>query len=211
MCAGADPSAHTALQRLLPPGQTRFVAQTGAFAAFPTFGCFTPGYVLVVPRVHVLSFGQLGPDVLAEGDEVVAELAERISRAYSMPVLGFEYGNNLPGGRRIAHAHWHLLPSDADLAGWLHARMSGNRIESLASLPSSAERSYIAVRGQDGSLWSFPVPSQVPQVVRLRRLVAELDPRVVSHDWDWASHNYDALIRQTVADLSQTPAAGGTR
>lgn len=211
MCAGADPAADTALQRLLPPGQSRFVVETRSFAAFPTFGCFTPGYLLIVPRDHVLSFGQLGPDALAEADEILAELAGRISRVYDMPVLGFEYGNNLAGGRRITHAHWHLLPSEVGLAGWLHARMAGNRIESLTDLPLSADSSYIAVRDQDGRLWSFPVPNQVPQVVRLRRLVADLDPRIASQDWDWASRNFDDLIRQTVADLPRSPAADGTR
>ena len=201
LCAGADPAKVSPLQRLLLPGQTRFIAQSSSFVAFPTFGCFAPGYVLIVPRAHVLSFGQLDAGMLAEADEVVNSVTIRISRAYHMPVLGFEYGNNMPDGRRVEHAHWHLLPSEADLSGWLERHMTGQAIGSLISLPPTADSSYIAVRSQQGQLLCFLIPNQTPQVVRLRRLVAELDPRVDSGDWDWAASNHDELIRQTVADL----------
>jgi diadenosine tetraphosphate (Ap4A) HIT family hydrolase len=192
------------LQRLLPPGRSRFIAQTPHFVAVPTFGCFTAGYVLVVPRTHVLSFGRLDTIPLTEADELVGTLTEQIGLAYGLPVLGFEYGNNMPGGRRVEHGHWHLLPSEADLGGWLEQRMQGEVIGSLTGLPARSDSSYIAVRTQQGHLVTYPVPNQPRQRVRLRRLVAELDPRLDTANWDWASANHEELIRQTVDDLTGT-------
>lgn len=201
LCAGADASIRSRLQYLLPPGRSRFIARTPRLAAVPTFGCFTAGYLLIVPRTHTRSFGRLDEATLAEADGLITEMAARIQEVYGRPVLGFEYGNNQPGGRRIEHAHWHLLPSDARLREWLDIRLSGRRIMSTAELPRAADRSYIAVRDQRGDLSVYPVPNRPKQRIRLRRLVAHLDPRIDSPGWDWARRNYPELIRQTIEDL----------
>ena len=211
LCEGADTSAYSPLQRLLPPGRSRFIAHTPGLVAVPTFGCFTAGYILVVPRVHVTSFGRLNTATLVEADELIATLSARITRVYGMPALGFEYGNNVPGSRRIEHAHWHLLPSSADLDGWLAARLRGQVVTSFTELPHRQDASYIAIRDQRGRLSTYPVPNSPEQRIRLRRLVAELDPRVDAGGWDWAARNYPDLIRRTVADLGKAPAAGESR
>ena len=209
MCVGLDPAANSPLQQLLPPGTSRLIAQTERFAALPTFGSFVPGYVLVVPHAHVLSFGQLSLAELDEAEDLVRELSDRIAAAYGEPVLGFEYGNNLPGGRRIGHAHWHLLPSPANLAGWLAEQLDGQAIETLAKLPPTTETSYISVRDQQGRTTVYPVPNQPSQRIRLRRAVAMLDPRVEADDWDFADRRFPENIRRTVDDLART-SAGGT-
>jgi diadenosine tetraphosphate (Ap4A) HIT family hydrolase len=197
----ADPDQRTPLADLLSPGQTRFVAVSSKFAAMPTFGCFVPGYLLIVPRVHVLTFGQLGAGALAEAQEFIAALAERLGRVYGLPLLGFEYGLAAVGVRRVEHAHWHLLPSEVQLAWWLDGRLPGRRIGSVAELPN--DRSYIAVRSQDAALHLYDVhgPLQADQRIRLRRVVAALDPRVDDAAWDWAEHQGIELIRQSLADL----------
>lgn len=209
MCQGVDPRVTTPLQRLLPEGASRFIAESARFVAMPTFGCFVPGYVLVIPRAHVLSFGRLGSNALAEAGELVEWLCERISSVYQMPMLGFEYGNNVPGGRRVEHAHWHLLPSAADLAGWLNERLAGHALPRLGGLPGGAESSYIAVRDQSGRMTVYPVPNETSQRIRLRRAVAELDPRVDPGAWDFEDARFPGLIRRTVRDLA-APSPGGS-
>jgi diadenosine tetraphosphate (Ap4A) HIT family hydrolase len=202
MCQGVDPRVTTPLQCLLPEGVSRFIAASARFVVMPTFGCFVPGYVLMVPRDHVLSFGLLGHHALTEAGELVEGLCERIAAVYRMPVLGFEYGDNVPGGRRVEHAHWHLLPSAADLAGWLNARLAGHAVDGLAGLPAGAESSYIAVRDQSGRMTVYPVPKETSQRIRLRRAVAELDPRVDPGAWDFEDARFPDLIRRTVRDLA---------
>lgn len=97
LCAGAEPSDTSPLQRLLPPGRSRFIAETRRLVAVPTFGCFVAGYL----------------------------------------------------------------------------------------------------------------PNRPEQRIRLRRLVADLDPRTNSAGWDWADRNYPELIRQTVDDLGPSAAVDG--
>jgi diadenosine tetraphosphate (Ap4A) HIT family hydrolase len=206
LCAGADPLVRTPLQDLLPPGQSRFIAQTAHFAVVPTFGCFVAGYLLIVPRAHVLSFGRLDPAQLVEADHLAALLADRLAAVYGLPVLGFEYGINQGGVRRIEHAHWHLLPSEADLGGWLEQRLTGEQISSFAGLADDADGSYIAVRDQAGALTVYPVAGslEADQRIRVRRTVAALDPRVDTAAWDWADQRCAELIRATVADLGES-------
>jgi diadenosine tetraphosphate (Ap4A) HIT family hydrolase len=205
LCAGADPGQITPLAELLPPGRSRFVAATQHYVAVPTYGCFVAGYLLIVPRAHVLSFGALDRAVLAEAQALIEELADRLSALYGLPVLGFEYGLAAAGVRRIEHAHWHLLPSEADLPGWLEERLAGRALGSLVELPD--DRSYIAVRSQDAALQAYEVgrdgdeAAQAHAQIRLRRTLAALDPRVADDGWDWADHRCVELIRATVADL----------
>lgn len=208
LCVGADPSVHSPMSDLLEPGQSRFIAMTPNFVAMPTYGCFVAGYLLIVTRAHALSFGGLGPNALAEAQALMDSLADRLRAVYGLPVLGFEYGINVTGVRRIEHAHWHLLPSAADLGGWLAGRLAGQPITSLAEL-RSRESSYIAVRDQDAGLTVYDVveATEAHQRIRLRRTVAALDPRVDDASWDWADHRFVELIRTTVTDLA---AAGET-
>ena len=212
LCAGADPAQVTTLSSLLAPGQSRFVAATPNIVAVPTYGCFVRGYLLVVPRAHVLAFGQLGSEVLAEAQRLIDELAARLEAVYGLPVLGFEYGLAHAGIRRVEHAHWHLLPTPADLAGWLDERLPGQTLTSLFNLPGA---SYIAVRNRHAGLRIYPVGEDateahhIHQRIRLRRTVAALDPRVQRDAWDWAEHRCAELIRGTVADLRASDSSRG--
>lgn len=214
MCAGADPAQRTPLDELVPAGRCRFVALTDDFAVVPTFGCFLAGYLVVLPRAHVLSFGELGPDQLAQAHELVDRLAGRLRDVYCGPVLGFEYGLNAPGVRRVEHAHWHLLPTAADLAGWLDVRLAGQPMRHLTDLPG--DRSYIAVRTQDGALLRYDAGHNIEQArrihsrLRLRRAVAALDPCVPNDAWDFAGHRFDEQVTATLAALAM-PAQGRAR
>lgn len=212
LCVGADASQCTPLDGLLSPGQSRFVAAGENVVAVPTYGCFVPGYLLLVPRAHVLSFGQLQTNVLEETQSLVEALAARLQAVYGLPVLAFEYGLAATGVRRIEHAHWHLLPSIANLAGWLDKRLNGAEIATLADLPS--DRSYIAIRTQQAGVRVYDVGRDADQArlahrrIRLRRAVAALDPRVHDGAWDWAENRCAELIAATVTDLQDYPYTG---
>lgn len=185
------------------------IAHTPQMGVVPTLGCFVPGYLLIVPRQHVTSFGRLDTATLAEAEGLIKALSARLSVVYDLPVLGFEYGLNAPGARRIEHAHWHLLPSSATLSEWLAERLMGTPLDSLTDLPDG-QSSYIAVRDQAGALTVYDIDGPVDESrrIRLRRVLAELDPRVDAAMWDWHVNGFADLIAQTIADL--TPGAGHT-
>ncbi len=123
LCTAIDPTVvDCALQRHLRPDQPRRVDHNAAAAAaVPTIGAFVPGYLLIVPTRHTTSLGLLPAAELAGVQQLAERTAAQLRRVYGGLVLGFEYGLNVPGARRIEHGHLHLLPSSvgAALRGFL--------------------------------------------------------------------------------------------
>jgi diadenosine tetraphosphate (Ap4A) HIT family hydrolase len=203
LCTVLDPQVQDGpLDRHLAPGQQRRLAANDHAIAVPTIGALVAGYVLVIPARHVLSLGQLNPEQLHGVERLAQHMADRITAIYGMSVLGFEYGLNQPEARRIDHGHLHLLPSTADLRGWLASRLDGYDIASMTELPATAQHSYITVRTYPGPLTVFPVPNDASPRIRLREVVAALDERLDTRAWDWQEFPCGQLIRQTVDDLT---------
>ncbi|ABD11183.1 HIT family hydrolase, diadenosine tetraphosphate hydrolase [Frankia casuarinae] len=205
LCDALDPAvSDCALQRHLTVAAPRILAANAYAAAVPTIGAYVAGYLLLVPRSHVLSLGALDRTARAGVDALMREMAARLADRYDSPVLGFEYGLNAAGQRRIEHGHLHLLPTEANLRGWLAKRLTGHPIASLVDLPADPAHSYILVRDQSGALTVYPVPTGTHPRIRLRHVVAALDPRLDGSDWDWESDPHADLMRRTVDDLAPT-------
>jgi diadenosine tetraphosphate (Ap4A) HIT family hydrolase len=204
LCAVLDPRAlEGPLDRHLRPGQPRWIAGNDHATAIPTIGAYLAGYILIVPRPHVLSLGQLDEDTRRGVEQLTEQMADRVAQVYGTTVLGFEYGLNQSQARRIDHAHLHLLPSRADLRGWLSRRLDGYEVDSMTELPSTSQYSYITVWHPQTRLTVYPVPNDASPRIRLREVVAALDGRVDVNSWDWQGFPCGQLMRQTVDDLVQ--------
>ncbi len=75
-------------------GFSRLVARTRAVDVLSGLGSLLPGYVLVVPRRHTTSLGELPPADLAEAFSVGWRFAERIEREFGHPVVLVEHGSS---------------------------------------------------------------------------------------------------------------------
>jgi diadenosine tetraphosphate (Ap4A) HIT family hydrolase len=204
LCAAIDPAGSGGpLGRHLRPGQQQIVARAAAATAVPTIGAFVPGYLLVVPTSHTTSIGRLARAERRGVQELTDVLAARLADTYSMPVLGFEYGLNAPGVRRIEHGHLHLLPTiaGAPLRRFLSWQLPVIEIDSMEHLPTGTDRSYISVYEPGRSLTMYPVANDTSSRIRLRELVAQFDPRVSPPAWDWERNPCPELIQATIDDL----------
>ena len=106
---------HNLLRRLLGPdvGDSYLLAQTENFVLIPGVGALMPGYLLAVPRRHVLSFGHLPERLAPEMDELLARAQGWIHRTYERGTLMFEHGPASfveRGGSCTDHAHLHVVP-----------------------------------------------------------------------------------------------------
>jgi hypothetical protein len=142
-------------------------------------------------------------------------LAARLADVYDMPVLGFEYGLNAAGVRRIEHGHVHLLPTTAGAAlrQFLRWHLPVLVVDSMEELPTGTDRSYISVYEPGRPLAVFPVATDATPRIRLREAVAQFDPRVSPHRWDWERNPCPELIQTTIDDLhpEQVLAGAGRR
>lgn len=203
LCQAIDPTVtQCSLQSHLRVRQQRIVAAAEHASAVPTIGAFVPGYLLVVPTTHVLSLGLLVDTELRAVEKLTDQLTDELQRLYEQPVLAFEYGLNVPDGRRVCHGHLHLVPTQARLTDWLGKQLAGYSISAFTQLPRTRETSYIVVRERERTTTCFPVPNDAFPRIRLREEVARLDPRVRDQAWDWQTSAFPELMRATVDDLT---------
>lgn len=96
---------------------SRIVAQTRYFNILPMIGPLVPGYLLIVPKEHYLSFAHLPIELLEEVKLVCQELRKVFSTHYTTPVI-FEHGPmsaTKKGGCCTDHAHLHVVAVDCDV------------------------------------------------------------------------------------------------
>lgn len=98
--------------------QNRCVIETTNFACVPSVGSFVPGYVLVIPRKHFLSYLGMPDSYLFECQKIIKILETHFHNCYHSSYILYEHGagdENNPGGTSVVHAHLHLLPCNTEI------------------------------------------------------------------------------------------------
>ncbi|MET8904349.1 methyltransferase domain-containing protein [Streptomyces sp. NPDC004538] len=200
-------------------GFSRLIARTAAIDVFSGLGSLCKGYLLVVPRRHTASLGELSSAELAEAFDLAWLYADRVGRELGSPVVLVEHGSSgggaagqppehtpdySSGGSCIVHAHLHVFPlSDASHA--VHFVAPGSRrTTGLSDLVDTAHRNrnyyYCTWKRDEGYLLSDPsLPSQYA-----RRVWAEtLDEPDL---WDWAAFPFLPHCQETTNHFRETAA-----
>lgn len=93
--------------------------ETKSFFVVPGTGAFFPGYIMIVPKRHIMSFAWLTPEELEEFFVVLNDLRSILEAIYGSRVLAFEAGSKNDGAGKhvtsIVHAHFHLAPVEMPL------------------------------------------------------------------------------------------------
>jgi ATP adenylyltransferase len=191
------------------PGTRRFsevpILETERFVVWPSLGGFVEGWVLILPKVHRLSFGTCPPEWLDELDDLVAVVTGRVEDAYGEAAV-FEHGPAecaTQAGCGIDHAHLHVVPTDVDLlAAGAHAVAahlvweSVDGFDGLQQTLATRGQSYLYVRqfGVEHVAFAPDLPSQA-----MRRALAAALERPI---FDWKDDLELANARATVGRLA---------
>jgi ATP adenylyltransferase len=173
--------------------------------AVPSVGALVPGWILIIPKRHVLSLAGLAA---YEKRSFVAEL-HVLKRQYTErfgSVTLFEHGPALPGGAvgcSIDHAHMHIVPTGGlDLVARAQAYFPGftwRKIDGLGAVEPGVP--YLFVEPPVGSAWvatGNDIPSQA-----LRRVVAaELG---CTDEYDWKAFPRFDTVRETLVRIGSPP------
>lgn len=91
------------------------VYQTNNFYVVPGTGAFFEGYLMIVPKRHVMSFANLPKEELEEFYTVLNDIRTILEGIYHKKVFAFECGSGRTGAGKhetsIVHAHFHLAPT----------------------------------------------------------------------------------------------------
>ncbi len=86
------------------------------FFAVPGLGAFFDGYVMIVPKKHIMSFAELEEEEFEEFLQVLNDMKFILKSVYKKEIFVFECGSGKNGGGKhatsIVHAHIHLAPTD---------------------------------------------------------------------------------------------------
>jgi len=169
--------------------QWAVVAETEDLVAVPSVGPLIPGWLLVMPKEHVLSFGAVDADRLVVLMADLHKIAEHWEASFG-PLTWFEHGpakTRSSVGCGIDHAHMHLLPAGhLDLLNGARELFPDLAFGEVVGPEAAADAvalgdPYLYLRTDDGRSWltaSRDIPSQA-----FRRVVAHQQGRPDEYDW----------------------------
>lgn len=180
------------------------VYESQNFYVVPTYGEFVKGYLLIIPKKHIMSMAELKPDTFKEFMTVLQDIIYLLKLTYKFEkFLIWENGtSNLGFGKEknsIVHAHTHVVPSN----------LTADKIENIskikfAKIPNDALLehglySYLLIRdGQNWRIHSDPktyYPSQY-----IRQILATAYNLPENH-WNWKKYSYFDLMLETSEDI----------
>jgi len=182
----------------------RLLLETHECVVAPTLGSIVPNWLLIVPRLSVVSFRQwqaitcMNPVWLV--GEILSELEIEAEQA-----IWFEHGPSAEGspvGCGIDHAHLHLLvdaPFSFDQmvsSAAKNSRVEWRRSTSWEAYDSiSAESSYLVGGTPVEAVFAEHVESVGSQFYR--RVVARLAGK--PHQWNYRTHAHLENVRRTIS------------
>lgn len=193
----------------LPVRSSYLLYSSPRFVVIPEIGSFEPGYLIVAPKAHILSFGHLETTYDVELALVLRDVAEWVVANFRSNCIMFEHGPVSPsqrGGACTDHAHLHVapVPDGIDLRQSLEAHLRVRRVPEW--LPAAREQvarqmPYLFLRHTDASMWICDAPQARSQEFR-RDLVLQLG---LDDIWDWAAFPGSRHIVKTIQIAETSP------
>ncbi len=186
----------------------RRVYESKNFFVMPTVGQFVTGYLLIIPKAHIMSNAELSQDEMKEFEEVLSDIEYILTAVYRKDVLVWENGSGHSGASKakdsIVHSHVHIVPcqtTSVDIE-----RLSGFPFEevSLQTLCKHYEHPYLLVRTTSRRKWKIADSSSlyIPRQY-VRQIVAEeYGLNDDSELWNWRKYPFRSKMAETIQDIS---------
>ena len=174
------------------------------FVAVPTRGSIIPGWLLIIPRTHVLCIGALDSETMSEFVVFRDKVASALRNAFG-PVAFFEHGPVMPCtsiGCGVDHAHLHLVATTLDLReGATQMAADGldwARIDGLSALSRyHAEGLPYLYLQQSGKSWISSPETIESQLFRKVIAAAVGQP----HKYDWRQDCFLSAVEKTLLEI----------
>lgn len=183
---------------------SRIVMETDHWCAFPTVGCFTPGYVLLVCKEHYRSMANLPEYLFLEMLQLKASVERKLYQSLNLSCLAFEHGTpntTSIGANSIDHVHIHLVPYGTPIWTELNAESQLGDFEIVSSYLSLYNQmktripdTYLFFQDVDSKIYYKEQVIHAPSQFFRRGLATILN---VS-EWDWKKESYIEHIKATL-------------
>lgn len=153
------------------------VYQTDNFYVVPGTGAFFDGYLMIVPKAHVMSIANLPNDQLEEFYTVLNDIRTILKGIYHKGVFAFESGSGKTGGGKhetsIVHAHFHLAPTKMPVLKEVQKSGLNPALIQKEELVKYKENSYKLYVDQEDNWFIFSNPQEYHPRQHQRQILAE--------------------------------------
>ncbi len=184
--------------------RNRILMESPNWCVFPTLGCLTVGYVLLVAKKHYSSLANMKPEFIAEMLLLKTRVEKVISERLGTKCLTFEHGTTSPsasGANSVDHVHIHVVPYVEPIWTSLCAGTTLDdciHIESYEKLQDEWKKkppvSYLLFQDVDQKIYYLPDASKLSSQF-FRKCLA---PHLNVDCWDWRRENYKDNIVKTI-------------
>jgi len=94
----------------LPPRESIF--DNGLWRVAHAINCALPGWIVVIPKRHILSLSELTPEEATILGPLLASLSKALEATFKVPKAYVVFLAEKPG---FEHAHLHVIPRPVDL------------------------------------------------------------------------------------------------
>ena len=174
--------------------------ETENFLVIPGSGAFVDGYLMILPKKHVMSCAELSYEVRLEMTKVLQDIKLILRSIYQKDILIWENGSGTGGYGKpknfIVHAHIHACPCSLDILQT--TKMTGINLKEIEvdSLPDYSKDSYLFVINYDNKWYicsdtNLYIPRQY-----VRQLIA-LEQNINNDLWDWRRYPFWENVERT--------------
>jgi len=182
-------------------GTSYLLFETENFVVMPSVGSLVPGYLLVVPRRHALSFGHVSGQYDEELRRLTVSVESALARKYGKRIIFFEHGpvsSRAGGGSCVDHAHLHAVPvpDHVNLVSVIRRDFAVHEADGFGATREWVQRGvpYLLVRHHDARVYICDAWAVVSQYLR-RALALQLGR---SEEWDWAAFSHAEHVAATI-------------
>ena len=172
----------------------------------PSLGALVEGWLLLVPKQHVISFGGLDTIFREEVSYVKNQMLDISEQRYGMRPVVFEHGPHMTGhttGCSVDHAHLHIVPIGFDLAEAAQ-RLLPDKLSWRDATDDSCREAfsgrldYLYLEQPTGARLIATAPEFESQVLR-RAIATKLG---VPGEYNWRDYPHITTVGRTIAALS---------
>lgn len=175
--------------------------ETEHFLVIPPAGSFVPGYLEIIPKEHVPSFGQLSSKLDEELTCLCILVEDWIKKYYSKYVIYFEHGSvnfKNRGGSTSDHAHLHIVPVTkyVDLAPSLFRDFNPKKTIDFSAIHEQVKTGnpYLLYTHHDNTMYICDASNAKSQYFRRETLI-QLG---LEELWDWKTNLGKENILKTI-------------
>jgi diadenosine tetraphosphate (Ap4A) HIT family hydrolase/SAM-dependent methyltransferase len=182
---------------------SRLIRRTSVIDVLAGLGALIPGYVLMIPRRHIRSLGELTLPELQHVLDAAWTMVKRLTRIFGGSVVLVEHGSSGvprgPSGACIEHAHMHLFPVDSGSDTNLLRLHGSQRIRDLSELCALAQegRNYYFSATASDEYYLSADPDLGSQYARRVWATTVSKP----DEWDWGLFPFLDNVRLTATRL----------